>query len=229
MQKSHSYLRGFFLLLIGAVAILAVAQRLPAHKYAVSGPAITGVYVDAAHIRHDAQSNGDTWDHIWADDDAIYSFNCDGRGYGKRPRNAGFNKLTGTRWNTLSGSPVNEMDYGKANQKWPNGSNWKVTGADSIDGVLYAFVANNWYGNQNAFGGSALDPNIRQSVNNMSLIKSTGKGLTWTRDAQANYDHAMWTNRKFSTAFFVKYGQNGGRTTAETSRSGRSCESGKPA
>jgi hypothetical protein len=45
------------------------------------------------------------------------------------------------------------MDYGKTSEAAPNGSNWKTTGADSIGGVLYAFVANNWYGRQNAFGG----------------------------------------------------------------------------
>jgi hypothetical protein len=179
------------------------------------GTEITGIFVDVFRIRHDPKSNGDTWDYIWADDDAIYSFNCDGRGYGRQPRNLSFNKLTGTQWDSLSGDPVNEMDYGKAGEKCPNGSNWKVTGADSINGVIYAFVANNWYGNQNAFGGNALDSNIRQTVTNMSLIKSADKGRTWIRDAQTNYDHPMWTSRKFSTAFFVKFGQNGGSTTQD--------------
>jgi hypothetical protein len=28
-------------------------------------------------------SNGDTWDPFWADDDALYAFNCDGRGFGR--------------------------------------------------------------------------------------------------------------------------------------------------
>lgn len=56
------------------------------------------------------------------------------------------------------------------------------------------------------------DPHIRQTVQNMSLIKSVDKGITWTRNLQANYEQPMWTSRKFSTAFFVKYGQNGGNT-----------------
>jgi hypothetical protein len=102
--------------------------------------------------------------------------------------------------------------YGKANQAISNGSNWKVTGLDCIDGVFYAFVADNWYGKQPAYGGKALDPFMRQTVCNMSLIKSTDKGRTWQRDVQANIEQPMWTNKKFSTGFFFKYGQNGGST-----------------
>jgi hypothetical protein len=214
MIKTVFCFRCVFPLLLIAVVVCVFAIRQPVRTSAAdSSPReITGVFVNVSRIHHDAASNGDTWDHIWADDGAIYSFNCDGRGYGKRARNVGFNKLLGAQWDQLSGTQVNEMDYGVSGQKYPNGSNWKVTGADSIDGVIYAFIANNWYGNQNAYGGNSPEPHLRQTVNNMSLIKSADKGLTWTRDAQTTYDHPMWTNRKFSTGFFVKYGQTGGTT-----------------
>ncbi len=173
---------------------------------------IKAVYFDVSQLHHDAASNGDTWDYAWADDDALYSFNCDGRGYGKEGRNVSFNKLVGDRWNELTGISVNPMDYGKGGERAANLSNWKTTGADSIDGALYAFVANNWYGDQNAYGGPEPDHNIRQTVKNMSLIRSADHGRTWTRDAATNYAHPMWTSRKFSTAFFVKYGKDGGNT-----------------
>ncbi len=178
-----------------------------------SNNVITDVFVDVGNIHHDSKSNGDTWDYIWADDDTLYSFGCDGRGYGALNDNVNFNKLTGDAWDSLVGSSVNPMtDYGKNMQRIANGSNWKVTGADCIDSVFYAFIANNWYGNQNAFGGSAPEPHLRQTVNNMSLIKSTDKGVTWVREVKANIERPMWTNRMFSTAFFFKYGQNGGKT-----------------
>ncbi len=174
---------------------------------------ISGIFVDVANIHHDEKSNGDTWDYIWADDDNPYSFACDGRGYGTLGRNLNFNKLVGPAWDALVGSPVNSMDaYGTNGQQLANGSNWKVTGATSIDGVFYAFVANNWYGFQNAFGGSSPEHNLRQTVQNMSLIKSLDKGLSWSRDAGANTAHPMWTSRTFSTAFFFKYGRDGGTT-----------------
>lgn len=69
------------------------------------------------------------------------------------------------------------MDYGTSNQAWPNGANWKTTGADCLDGVIYGFIANNWYGYQSAYGDYHRDAFLRQSVTNMSLIKSTDKGL----------------------------------------------------
>lgn len=214
-----------FLTLVGFVATGCSTTNLRQQN---SGQNITDVFVDVANIHHDAKSNGDTWDYIWADDDNLYTFGCDGRGYGTASRNLNFNRLTGQAWNGLTGDPVNSMDkYGgngaylsdnsaELNQRdWskiPNGPNWKVTGSDCIDGVLYAFVAENWYGNQRAYGGKALDPSMRQSVNNMSLIKSTDHGRTWSRDAKTNAEHPMWTNKLFSTAFFFKYGQNGGST-----------------
>ena len=212
------------LLILAALLLAPLALTVRAD----AGKPITGVFVDVARIRHDAKSWGDTWDHLWADDDNLYTFGCDGGGYGTNNNNLNFNKLTGPAWDQLVGSPVNPMsEYGKNGAYLAENStqllertwskitrrpNWKVTGADSIDGVFYAFVAQNWYGNQNAYGGNTPDPYLRQTVNNMSLIKSTDKGLTWTRTMAANAKQPMWTNNLFSTAFFFKYGQNGGHT-----------------
>lgn len=193
------------------------------------GQPIADVFVDVSQLHHDAKSNGDTWDYIWAEDDNLYSFGCDGKGYGAPSgMNLNFNRLEGSDWNSLTGQLVNTMaEYGlkgdyltedsskllKRNwSKIPRGPNWKVTGADCIDGVFYAFVAENWYGNQKAYGTDRLDPAMRQTVENMSLIKSTDKGQTWTRPMSANAAQPMWTNKMFSTGFFFKYGQNGGQT-----------------
>ncbi len=192
-------------------------------------PTIAEVFVDVSRLHHDASSNGDTWDYIWAEDDNLYTFGCDGKGYGaSSSMNVNFNRLKGSDWKELTGQLVNPMtEYGLngayladdstrlLERNWskiPQGPNWKVTGADCIDGVIYAFVAENWYGNQKAYGSDSMDPTMRQTVNNMSLIKSTDKGLTWTRTMAANASEPMWTNKRFSTGFFFKYGQNGGRT-----------------
>jgi hypothetical protein len=100
-----------------------------------AGNPITGVFVDVSRLNHDAKSNGDTWDHIWTDDNELYSFACDSRGY-----------FTGDK------------------------------------------------------------------KTNLNFNKSSDKGRTWTRDVKANYAAPMWTSRKFSTAVFFHYGQNGGST-----------------
>ena len=66
-----------------------------------SAPPFTGVHVDVAQLCHDPSSNGDSWDHIWAEDGNIYSFACDGTGYGTVNRNLNFSKLTGSAWGGL--------------------------------------------------------------------------------------------------------------------------------
>lgn len=218
-------MKNTFILFIALFGMFSVALGQSVKQ---KGLPIKGVFVDISKIRHDEKSNGDTWDHIWADDDNIYTFGCDGVGYGKIDNNLNFNKLEGNRWDSLNGSIVNPMsEYGKKgaylgdsgivlkDRIWsqiPNGPNWKVTGADCIDGVFYAFVAQNWYGDQKAYGGMEKDPFQRQTVNNMSLIKSTDKGLNWERTMVDNVRAPLWKSPRFSTAFFFKYGKDGGQT-----------------
>ena len=153
-------------------------------------------------------SNGDTWDPFWADDDNLYAFNCDGRGFGTQPRNLAFNKLTGDSPDTLTGQLVNSMDeYGKSGDKEADNATWKVCGQECIDGVFYAFVSRNVYGKDSG------DSWLRQTALNSSLIKSTDRGLTWTRSAKENYARPMWPGTKFGAPFFIHYGKNGGHVT----------------
>jgi len=58
---------------------------------------ITDVFMDLNNIHKWDQSNGDTWDPFWADDDNLYAFNCDGRGFGTEPRNLAFNQVAGAQ------------------------------------------------------------------------------------------------------------------------------------
>jgi hypothetical protein len=44
---------------------------------------ITDVVLDLDNLHKWDNSNGDIWDPFWADDDNLYAFNCDGRGFGK--------------------------------------------------------------------------------------------------------------------------------------------------
>jgi hypothetical protein len=199
-------------MILGA-AVLASAMPVAAAPTIDESPGITGVLVDVAHIHHDVDSNGDTWDLAWANDDNLYTFADDSRGYshGHGSRNVNFNVLTGSNVDSLVGRNINMMgDYGNSGQECPNGATWKSTGCDCIDGVLYAFVAPNWYGDHHAYGIGPVDPYLRQTVVNMSLIKSADFGKTWSRSEAENYAHPMWTSFKFSTAYFFKYGKNGG-------------------
>lgn len=148
---------------------------------------------------------GDTADPFWADDDNLYHFTCDGRGFGKERRNLCLNKLTGSDLKSLKGELVNPMDYGKADENGPDGATWKVAGQECIDGVFYAFVARNTYGKW------SKDPLLRQTSFNASLIKSTDHGLNWTRPTADNYKSPMWPGKSFGAPCFIHYGKNGGQ------------------
>jgi hypothetical protein len=168
---------------------------------------ITYVSPDLNNIRKWDASNGDTWDPFWADDGNLYAFNCDGRGFGPKGhgRNLAFNQLIGDSIGTLAGTQVNSMDeYGKGGQKGADGATWKACGQECIDQVFYAFVSRNTYGSESG------DPLMRQTAVNSSLIKSTDRGLTWTRSAAENYARPMWPGSAFGAPFFVHYGRNGG-------------------
>jgi hypothetical protein len=187
---------------------------LPAMGLLAQGEAaareIVEVVFDLNRIHKWDTTRGDTWDPFWADDGNLYAFNCDGRGFGTRSMNMAFNRLSGDAPDALVGASVNEMnDYGKETLEGPDHATWKACGQECIDGVFYAFVSRNVYGNKS---GDAL---VRQTAANASLIKSVDRGATWTRTAQDNYDRPMWPGSGFATPFFVHYGQNGGRVARD--------------
>ena len=185
-----------------ALAVALTARMCAADE--TSKP-IVAVLPDLTHVAKWHDSNGDTADPFWADDDQLYHFICDGRGFGTQPRNLCFNKLTGTDLASLKGELVNAMDdYGKNGASEKDGANWKATGQECIDGTFYAFVARNKYGNR------SKDPLLRQTSVNSSLIKSTDRGLTWTRSARENYEAPMWPGPRFGAPGFIHYGRNGG-------------------
>ena len=120
-------------------------------------------------------------------------------------RNLAFNRLVGDAPESLAGTIVNTMDeYGKSNQKEADKATWKACGQECIDGVFYAFVSRNIYGNESG------DRWLRQTAFNSSLIKSTDGGATWTRSARENYKTPMWPGPAFGAPFFIHYGNNGG-------------------
>ena len=171
---------------------------------------ITDVILDLDNLHKWDDSNGDTWDPFWADDDNLYAFNCDGRGFGKAPRNLAFNRLSGDSPRTLSGSIVDTMDdYGASGKKESDGATWKACGQECIDSVFYAFVS------RNAYGSDSGDYWLRQTAFNSSLIKSTDRGLTWSRGAAENYSHPMWPGPSFGAPFFIHYGKNGGNVAQD--------------
>jgi len=196
----------------GASATVPVAfsETFLAQPAEARGSGIAEIVPDLNRIHKWDNSNGDTWDPFWADDDNLYAFNCDGRGFGAHGMNLAFNRLAGSDPDGLVGTQVNAMEeYGKGGQKGPDNATWKACGQECIDGVLYAFVSRNTYGSDSG------DPLTRQLAHNASLIRSTDRGRTWSRSAQENYDHPMWPDAPFGAPFFVHYGRNGGQVARD--------------
>jgi hypothetical protein len=197
---------------LAALATCSAAAMVPGRILAqqtdgaTTANKVAEIFLDLHRVHKWDNSNGDTWDPFWADDGDLYAFNCDGRGFGVKPMNLAFNRLSGDTSQTLVGAQVNQMDeYGKGGQKGPDNATWKACGQECIDGVFYAFVSRNIYGSDSG------DPLTRQLALNSSLIKSTDRGRSWSRSAQNNYDQPMWPGRRFATPFFVHYGRNGGQ------------------
>lgn len=191
------------------VEVLAASTgwaALPQGAATPDSPPIAAVVPELNHLQKWNDMQGDTADPFWADDDNLYHFTCDGRGFGTQQRNFCFNRLTGPDLMHLKGELVNSMDeYGKANDTGPDGATWKVCGQECIDGVFYTFVVRNIYGDK------SHDPLLRQTSFNSSLIKSHDRGLTWMRSAKANYDAPLWPGTRFGAPCFIHYGKNGGQ------------------
>jgi len=108
---------------------------------------------------------------------------------------------------------VSSMDeYGIAGKKEADNATWKACGQECIDSIFYAFVS------RNVYGSDSKDPLLRQTAFNSSLIKSTDRGLTWTRRAAENYKSPMWPGTRFGSPFFIHYGKNGGTVSRDGAR-----------
>ena len=122
----------------------------------------------------------------------------------ENPGKVAFGKLVGNNPYHLKGTTINEMkDYGFAGQKGPDSASWKTMNTYSVDGVLYMVVTRCLYPEQSG------DSKNRHVFRNSSIIKSTDKGLTWTRSESENYKNPMFPGLRFGAPYFVWYGKDG--------------------
>jgi hypothetical protein len=151
-----------------------------------------------------ANSAGDEWAPTWADDGNLYTGNDDGSSFGGiGNRTVAFGRLAGDDPYHLIGTTISDMgDYGK-DVHGSDKANWKTMNSYCVDGVLFMFVTRCLYPEQSG------DAKHRHIFSNSSIIKSTDKGLTWTRSATENYEHPMFPGLRFGAPYFVWYGKNG--------------------
>lgn len=135
-------------------------------------------------------SDGDLWPSCWSDDDALYSANGDGAGFGYDASDIVVNRITGTpEADDLAGTA---LAFGDAvGQVW-SGEDFtrKPTGMLCVDGVIYLAVQD-----------------LRRDFNEApaaTIARSDDHGATWTWDTGA----PMFDDHVFTTVFFTDFGQD---------------------
>ena len=184
-----------------AVFIFFCSWATPADSQVASPAAARSIVDVQLGVPSYYDSDGDSWDPAWSQDDQLYSAVNDGAGFGTVRRNIAFNQIAGSDPRKLSGQLQSLMDdYGGLNAPAAiDGRNWKSGGAISIAGVLYMSIGMDRYVDRN-YGG-------RQTRINASIIKSSDHGLHWMRPMRDNLRHPMFPGMRFATPFFIHYGK----------------------
>lgn len=166
-----------------------------------------------AEYRQIANSHGDEWAPTWADDDDLYTANNDGACFGGMPqRSIAFGNLTGDDPFKLAGTTISDLaDYGETEYATDD-ANWKTMNSYCVDGILYMFVTRCLYPEKSG------DTKNRHVFKNASIIKSTNKGVTWTRSAAENFEKPMFPGLRFGAPYFVWYGKDGAATVDNADR-----------
>lgn len=135
-------------------------------------------------------SDGDLWPSCWSDDDALYTANGDGAGFGFEMSDIVMNRVTGTpEANDLTGVALAVGDA--LGQVW-SGDNFtrKPTGMLCVDGTIYLAVQD-----------LRLDFNEAPAA---TIARSDDHGASWTWADTA----PMFSNHEFTTIFFADFGKD---------------------
>lgn len=147
----------------------------------------------------DTKSDGDLWPACWADDDYLYTANGDGSGFSDDLKaDIVMNRIAGTPETGLRGERLAASDM--VANIWDESGlyNRKPTGMVAVDGngdgkdELYVAVQDLRQGDH------AFD-----DAPNASISSSTDYGKTWRKT-----DKPMFTGHRFTTIFFLDYGQS---------------------
>lgn len=137
-----------------------------------------------------AVSDGDLWSSCWSDDDALYSANGDGSGFGSTTSDIVMNRITGSP--TADDLAGTGLATGNAlGQLW-SGADYtrKPTGMLCADGSLYLAVQD-----------------LRKDFNaapSATIARSDDHGETWSWDTRA----PMFSRGVFTTIWFADYGKD---------------------
>lgn len=165
-----------------------------------------GVGVEPAGSYAAPDSDGDLWPSCWADDDYLYTANGDGRGFSEEPfKDVVVNRISGTPETGLEGEKLAEADDVATIWGDPEHFNRKPTGMVCVQGVLYLAVQDLRHGK------SAFDEAPKASIS-----RSDDHGKTWKKTKRP-----MFTDHRFTTIFFLDFGQDSEHAVPALGRAGR--------
>ncbi|MGH7664934.1 MAG: hypothetical protein ACRENI_11655 [Gemmatimonadaceae bacterium] len=149
----------------------------------------------------DTDSGGDLWPSCWAGDGYLYTANGDGRGFGPPSGDSDtvVSRISGTPETGLTGEAISRGEA--VANVWGEGYNRKPTGMLAVDGdgdgqdELYIAVQNL---------NARPCPACFNDAPTASISKSLDHGRTWRKT-----DAPMFTDYRFTTIFFLDYGQSG--------------------
>nr|WP_223885369.1 DUF4185 domain-containing protein [Nocardia colli] len=145
----------------------------------------------------DTDSDGDLWPTCWADDDALYTANGDGRGFGDhRAQDIVVNRITGDPKSGLTGERLAAAD--QIGTVWgdPRKYNRKPTGIVCADGRLYLAIQD---------GRVGPGPIEFNDAPNAAISWSDDHGCTWHQTQEP-----LFTDSVFTTIFFLDFGRDSG-------------------
>lgn len=161
----------------------------PSMPPTLPGAAFSAVVADAPTAI--GISDGDLWPSCWSDDDALYTANGDGSGFGSVSSDIVMNRVTGApASDDLEGVGLATGD--ELGQVWSGeGFTRKPTGMLCSEGALYLAVQD-----------LALDFNAAPAA---TIVRSDDHGKTWKWGTTA----PMFDDGVFTTIWFADYGQEG--------------------
>lgn len=186
------------LLLVLAVGLAGCAGGDPSAPHGEFPDALAGATLQARTadaVTAIGVSDGDLWPSCWSDDDALYTANGDGSGFGNEFSDIVVNRVTGSP-SDPDGLEGEALALGDAvGQVWSgDGFTRKPTGMLCAGGALYLAVQD-----------LRLDFNEAPAA---TIARSDDHGRTWTWDAEA----PMFDDGVFTTIWFADYGKDNERT-----------------
>jgi len=175
-----------------------MATLCPAQTQTPAQSTFFSTAAEEAYSTYQMSGDGDLWPSCWADDGNLYAANGDGKNFANTFYPMAVGKIAGEPPSMTGIFLAGDVGYNYSGSPYTD----KPTGMACVNGALYLAFQN-------------LNENTFEDAPAASIVESTDHGLTWSANPSApmfgvpgnTADPAAY---KFTTIFFLDYGQNYG-------------------